>query len=157
MKTRRILCLALCFILLATLAGCFQNKSDMPFNGELSFHGLKLTIPTEYIRDSTQSTEDIWLFEQGWYKKTIILLHRQIQEEPETYLAAYANAMEGQGVRVEQTPFMGLSAFKCSDDKEGGVLWQELSFVYNGAFYAIAMNGATEAEFSAFLHSVTIP
>lgn len=152
---KRILCLALCLVLIAVLAGCFQNRSDMPFNGDITFHAIKLTIPTEYIRDSTQSTDDVWMFEQGWYKKTIILLHRQIQEEPEAYLAAYSSAMEGQGVQVESTAFQGLKATRCSATKEDGMFWQEFAFVYNGSFYAVAMFGTTEADFDALLDSIS--
>lgn len=152
---KRAFCLLLCIVTVLALAGCFQSESDMPFNGEVTFHGLKLTVPEDFIRDSTQSTEDIWLFEKGWYKKTIVLLHRQLQEDPNAYLTAYATGMEGQGVAVTQVSFLDTAAVKCAATKEDGTYWQELSFIHNGAFYAIAMNGATEADFDAFLQSVS--
>jgi len=156
MKSKRILCFGLCLVLIAVLAGCFQNKSDMPFNGQVTFHSLQLTIPEEYIRDSTQSTDEAWLFEQGWYKKTIVLLCRQIQEEPESYLTAYATGMESLGIQADSVTFLGMQAVKCSATKEDGVFWQEVSFVYNGAFYAVAMNGGTQAEFQALLDTAAL-
>ena len=156
MKHKRILAWLLCLILVVALAGCFRNQSSMPFNGEITFHQIKVTIPAEFIRDSSQSNEDVWLFEQGWYKKTIVLLHRAIQEDAAAYIGAYAQGLQTQGISSEATTFMGVPAAMSTATRENGVFWQELSFAMDGVFYAVALNGGTETEFRALLDSISI-
>ena len=156
MRCKRTLCLLLCLVLICCVSGCFKNESSMPFNGEITFHQIKLTIPSEYVRDSTQSNEDVWLFEQGWYKKTIVIMHRQHQYEPSQYISSYADGMQQQGIQSESTTFMGMPAAMSSATRENGVYWQELSFAMDGVFYAIALNGGTEAEFQALLDTLSI-
>ena len=156
MNAKRILCLLLCLVLFPILTGCLRNESSMPFNGEITFHSIRLTIPSEYVRDSTQSNADTWLFEQGWYKKTIIIMHRQHSYDPSEYISTYAEGLQGQGIQSELTTFMGAPAAMSSATKENGVFWQELSFAMDGVFYAIALNGGTETEFQALLDSLSI-
>ena len=63
----------LCIVLLITCAGCMFSTSDMPFNGDITFHEISMTSPTRFIRDSTQSTDALWIFERGNYSEYIIL------------------------------------------------------------------------------------
>lgn len=154
MHTKRVVSFILCVVLCAALAGCFQSRSNMPFNGEITFHQIKMTIPSEFIRDSAQSSDDVWLFEQGWYKKTIVIMRRQLDQDPEGYIGAYADAMQKEGIRSELTQFQGMTAARTSATKEDGVFWQELCFALDGCFYAVALNGGTEAEFQAILDTI---
>lgn len=148
--------LLICFVLMFSLAGCFQNQSDMPFNGDITFHQIKMTIPSEFIRDSAQSSEDTWLFEQGWYKKTIVIMRSPLQDDPAAFIDAYASGLQSKQIQSETGEFMGYPAAKSSTTREDGVFWQELSFAVNSDFYAVALNGGTEAEFLALIDSITI-
>lgn len=153
---KRTFSLLICFVLMFSLAGCFQNQSDMPFNGDITFHQIKMTIPSEFIRDSVQSSEDVWMFEQGWYKKTIVIMRSQIQDDPTAYINAYASGLQNKQIQSETGEFIGYPAAKSSATREDGVFWQELSFVVNSDFYAIALNGGTEADFLALIDTVSI-
>ena len=157
MKIKRILCCLLCLVLFAALAGCFKNEGSMPFNGDITFHQIQMTIPSEFIRVSTQSNDDVWLFEQGWYKKTIVVMRRQVQEDPAAFVNAYAEGLQNQGIQSEVTTFSQMPAVMSSATRENGVFWQELSFILDGAFYAVALNGGTETEFQALVDTISIP
>ena len=78
MKLKTIAYVSLLLSVLLLLSGCFGPTYNMPFNGDIVFHDLSLTIPRDFIRDSPQSNDDLWAFEKGMYKQ-IIILHRTDQ------------------------------------------------------------------------------
>lgn len=134
---------------------CFPNSSSMPFNGDVTFHELQLTIPTAYIRDSTQSNEDFWVFEQGGYDQLILLSRRELSSDPDTILDTYVGSMQEIGATAQKTTFLNQDAVHSTYTQEG-VFCQEMLFIYNGSTYAIALRGGTEEGFSALLDSVNL-
>ena len=146
--------LLLAFLLLLTLCGCGKS-SDMPFNGEISFHDITLTIPEKYIRDSTQSTEDSWLFERGWYSAQILLVRKDASADPEAAMESYRQYLTEQGASSQKTTFLGRDALHSTADQSGKA-WREIFFYHNGSSYAVALRGGTEEEYQALLKSVGI-
>ena len=144
----------LAFLLLLTLCGCGKS-SDMPFNGEISFHDVTLTIPEKYIRDSTQSTDDSWLFERGWYSAQILLVRKDAAADPEAAMESYRQYLTEQGADSQKTTFLGRDALRSTADQNGKI-WREVFFYHNGSSYAVALRGGTEEEFQALLKSVGI-
>lgn len=138
---------------LILLSGCFGPTYNMPFNGDIVFHDLSLTIPEDFIRDSTQSNDDLWAFEKGMYKQ-IIILHRTDASENRTEqikeLMEWYESIGGTTAPIEGHE----NAYQAVYAKDG-VLCREVVFIYADSLYAIAMRGATEEEFSMFLNTVS--
>ena len=63
MKKAISLLLLLCFAA-ALFSGCAFENVRMPFNGKIEFHDITAVIPSDFIRDSTQSKDDLWVFEK---------------------------------------------------------------------------------------------
>lgn len=159
MKTTRIcsfVCL-LCVTLLTVtlLSGCNTNTDTMPFNGNMTFHSISLHIDDRFIRDSTQSTEDAWIFERGNYKEYVILSKKVTDDDPADYLPYYAEYMESVGVETEIAEFLGSDAVFSSYTKDG-VYCQEVFFYHDGAYYAIALRGGTEEGFAELIGTVSL-
>ncbi len=138
--------------LLISLFAC--GGSDMPMGGSLEFHELTLTVPDGFIRDSTQSNVDFWVFEKGFYSQMILLSRKDISGDVETSLDAYAESMGEVGTSVRGT-FLACESV-CSAYEKDGVLCQEVLFAYEGSFYALALRGGTQADFEAFMGTVKI-
>lgn len=153
MKRMMALFFALAFVLV--LAGC-QVESGIPYNGDITFHDLSLTIPDDYIRDSTQSNADLWCFEKGNYKQIIILSRKDASEDVSAAIASYAEYMAEQGCESSLTTFREMEAVH-STYTQNEQYCQEMLFALNGSFYAIALRGGTEAEFQTLLETVTLP
>ena len=154
MKYKKVICACLLLSVLLLLSGCFGPTYDMPFNGDIVFHDLSLTIPRDFIRDSTQSNDDLWAFEKGMYKQ-IIILHRTDASENETeQIKALMQWYESIGGTT--APIDGYeNAYKAEYTKDD-VLCREVVFLYEDSVYAIAMRGATEEEFAAFLSTISL-
>lgn len=144
-KPKRLASLLLVLVLL--LCGCGSN---MPFNGDVTFHELSVTVPSKFVRDSTQSNEDLWVFEHGGYKE-YILLSRSGAADPESY----CQTMLQRGAESALTTFRGKDAVQSAYTKDGEYC-QELLLIHNGAAYAIALRGGTQEEFRALLDTVKV-
>ena len=152
----------LCFrrllpVLLAVMLFCGAQASagDMPFNGEMAFHKISLAVPESFIRDSTQSTDDFWVFEKGWYSQYIMLSCSALNSDAGAYLDGYMKYLHAQGADSHREDFLGLEAVR-SSQMDGGRNWQELMFVHDGSVYAVALQGGTEDAFSALLDTVAV-
>lgn len=154
--TRSLRIALLSLLLLTSLAGCcLPYQNDMPFNGDVTFHELHVTIPTSFIRDSTQSHDALWIFEHGNYAKLILLSRSEISEDEQRELQDYAELMQERGAAVQLTEFLGKGAVHSTYTLDG-VFCQEMLFAHNGYFYAVALRGGTEQEFSDLLASVSL-
>ena len=151
---KKLITLFLALSILFTLSGC-GFMSDMPFNGDIEFHDLSLTIPESFIRDSTQSDDDLWLFEKGFYDQLIILSRQDLDGEEAVTLEDYAAYLTEQGVDVNKTTFLQHDAVHSTYTREDQFC-QEMLFVHNGSIYALALRGGTVEEFDAFLKTVSL-
>ena len=151
---KKVITLLLIILILFTLDGC-MFRSNMPFNGDIEFHDLSLTIPESFIRDSTQSNDDLWLFEKGRYSQLIILSRQDLDGDESSTLDDYAAYLSEQGVEVSKTTFLQHDAVHSTYTKEEQFC-QEMLFVYNGSIYALALRGGSVEEFDAFLNSVNL-
>ena len=137
------------------LTGC-AGRSDMPFNGLLTFHEITAVIPSSYVRDSTQSSADLWVFEQGGYSKTILLSRKDIQGDQDASIDGYVAYMQSEGSDSARGTFLNTDAVLSTYTKENQYC-QEMLFVYNGSFYSVALRGGTEEEFQSLLDEVNTP
>lgn len=154
-KGAEYLCVLLLILaMICSLVGC-RPPSDMPYNGDITFHKLTMTIPSTFIRDSTQSSNDVWLFEKGYYDQLIILSRKDITGETDASLDGYVEYMSEQGAKSERTTFLEYSAV-LSEYTKDDQFCQEMLFAYNGSFYAIALRGGTQQEFQTLLNTVSI-
>ena len=152
--TRRILRLLSFALLITGLFGC-GAFTNMPFNGPIRFHALSATVPEKFIRDSTRSSADLWVFEDGNYDECILFSHKPLGEDGDTSLDSYVDYMKEQGAASAITTFLEMDAVLSTYTKEG-FFCQEILFAYDGAFYAVALRGGMEDEFSALLDTVSL-
>ena len=146
------------FMLAAVILLCgftWPFQSSMPFNGDIHFHEIGITIPRAYIRDSTQSNEDLWIFEKGFYSKYILLSRKDLSGDADDILNNYAAYLQEQGVQSRRDSFLGLPAVRSSDESQEQS-WREMLFVYNGSLYAVALRGGNEDDLLALLESVSL-
>ena len=153
MKSKVQYAVALLLLLSVLLAGCYSG-SDMPFNGEIVFHDISITIPDEFIRDSQQSNEDLWAFERGFYKQLIILRRTDAFEDSPQSIAALMEQYESMG-GTSQKITQYENAYSAQYTKDG-VLCREVVFIYGDSVYCIAMRGASDEEYAALLDTVTV-
>jgi len=78
-----------------------------------------------------------------------------VSGDPIAGLEDYALYLKEQGVDAQRVTFGEMEAVQSAYTREG-VFCQEMLFAYNGSFYAVALRGGTEAEFSALLDSVAV-
>ena len=156
MKSIFIRIIAVCFLLLfAGVSAGWGERSTMPFNGEIAFHKISLTIPDNYVRDSTQSTENVWVFEKGFYSRHIILSRQDAQNDTGRQLDAYAEYLKEQGMTSERTVFLELEAVR-SEGMPGDKMWREMCFAHDGSIYAVAMIGSSEEDMQMLLDTVAV-
>lgn len=139
------------------LSGCiFIPRNKMPFNGNIQFHDIKAVIPDDFIRDSTQSNEDMWIFEKGSYRKYIIIQRSDIKTDVDTDLDDYVQLMLERGADSSRGKFLNVEAVLTTyylDD----LYCQEILFVYNDMYYAFTLRGGTEEEFQSLLNDLNTP
>ncbi len=152
MKKCLLVSLLLCMSLLTACAR--PTGGDMPFGGSVTFHEISITVPQGFVRDSTQSTEDSWLFEKNWYKKMVILVRNDFSDNADAFLNEYAAAMSKYGDSA-RTEFQGVQAVHSTYTRDG-VFCQEIFFIHRGSSYAIALRGGTEEEFQQLLDSLKL-
>ena len=153
MKSKVQYAVALLLLLSVLLAGCCFG-SDMPFNGEIVFHDISITIPDEFIRDSQQSNEDLWAFERGFYKQLIILRRTDAFEDSPQSIESLMEQYESMG-GTSQKITQYENAYSAQYTKDG-VLCREVVFIYGDSVYCIAMRGASDEEYAALLDTVTV-
>ena len=149
-----ILVLLLMISLMTGLSAC-GPRINMPFNGEIRFHDIGLTIPEKFIRDSTESTEDLWVFEKGFYSQYIVLSRQVADGDPAAILDNYAAYLTQEGVNARQGTFLETEAV-FSDWTREDMFCQEVLFVYDGSVYAISLRGSSREDFEALLQSVVL-
>lgn len=151
---RKILCLLLVALLtIIILSSC--NNTNMPFNGDITFHNISLTVDEKFIRDSTQSTDDLWFFEKGFYREYIILSRKDAGKNIAESLSNYADYLIEQGVDAEIATFLNDDAVFSSYTQDG-MYCQEVLFPHDGSFYAISLRGGTEEDFNTLITTVQI-
>jgi hypothetical protein len=141
--------------LLLLLCGCGRS-SRMPFNGQVTFHEITATIPDSFVRDSTQSSDDLWVFEHGGYSKMILLSRTDVAGDADAALDDYVAYMQSLGADAERGRFLNADAVHSTYTRDGQYC-QEILFVYQGSFYAVALRGGTEEEFQSLLDEVNTP
>ncbi len=151
---KRIVALFTVIITLFSLGSCGFG-SDMPYNGDVTFNGITVSIPQKFIRDSTQSTNDMWVFEKGFYKQSIILSRKDLGGEVGEVLDGYVEYMKSMECASKRTTFAGCEAVHTTYTKDGQFC-QEMLFVYNSSIYAVALRGGTEEEFKLLIDSVKL-
>ncbi len=73
-KMQNVVLVLLMIIGMFVLSGCGINgTNDMPFNGDVLFYDLSIEIPEDFIRDSTKSNENQYVFEKNNYDVIIVL------------------------------------------------------------------------------------
>ena len=151
MKKTAVTLLLVCFVV-CLLSGC-GPREKMPFNGDIRFHDIMAVIPDSYIRDSTESNDDLWVFEKNRYKSMIIMQRTDVKADADIELDNYVQVMLERGADSSRGDFLltdaVLSIYYLDD-----VFCQEILFVYNNSFYAFALRGGTEAEFQELLNDL---
>lgn len=152
---KKFLAVILCTALLLVCTGCTFSTSDMPFNGDLIFHDISLTIPTRFIRDSTQSTDALWIFERGNYSEYIILSCKAANGDTAEALPGYVEYMKENGANSRIITFMDNDAVISKYDMEG-MFCQELLFIKNDSYYAVALRGGAQEGFTELTDSIQL-
>lgn len=142
---KKIVSFLLLFVILACLCGC-RETSSMPFNGAIAFHKVSLTVPDRFVRDSTKSNENLWIFEHGMYKEYIILSRKDAVGDELEVLQSYADYMTENGGQSSVTVFQAHNAVLSSYYVEN-VYCQEILFCFDNSYYAVALRGGTEEGF----------
>ena len=151
MKKTALLCLAI----LLLLSGCVR-QGGMPFNGKVTFHEITATVPDSFLRDSTQSNDDLWVFEKGGYDQILLLSRKDIGEDPDAALDGYVTYLRAEGADAERGQFLYADAVHATYTKDGQYC-QEILFVYHDSLYSVALRGGTEEDFQAILDEVNTP
>lgn len=156
MKKSMVFLTAVC-LAAVLLAGCFAfgTRISMPANGNIVFHDIAAVVPSDYIRDSTQSSENMWIFEKGNYKKIAIFQRSDAGEDIDAGLNDYVDLMKGRGADSSRVTFRGKEAVMSTYYKDG-ICCREMLFACGGSYYAFALRGGTEEEFNGFLDDIVI-
>lgn len=149
---KKLIALALLVGLLVSVTGCFGGP-QMPINGDITFHNIKLNIPERFVRDSTQSTQEMWLYECNNYKEYILMTYSKSTKDVETTLGEYIAYMKENKVDSQMVTFLGQDAV-LSKYEMNGVFCQEICFPHQDAFYAVALRGGTEESFKELMDTI---
>ena len=69
---------------------------------------MNVTIPSSFIRDTTQSSDDIWVFECNNYKSYIMLIHGALEMQGGmTSPEEYCESLQATGATSEVTSYRG--------------------------------------------------
>jgi len=126
--------------------------SQMPFNGDIEFHDILLTVPERFIRDSTKSNDDLWIFEYDNYSEYIIISRKDIAGEVQPALSDYVEYMKENGAESEMLDNNTVLSTYYKDD----VLCQEILFAYSNSFYSVALRGGTQDSFDEITDSLIL-
>ena len=148
---KKFVCIFLTVIFVFTLSAC----SQMPFNGDIEFHDISLTVPERFIRNSAQSNDDLWIFEHDNYSEYIIISRKDITGEVQSALSDYVDYMKENGAESKIVSFLNdnavLSTYNIDDE-----FCQEILFAYNSSFYAVALRGGTKDGFEEITNTISI-
>ena len=148
---KRYICIFLVIIFVFSLSAC----SQMPFNGDIVFCDISLTIPERFIRDSIQSNNDLWVFEYDNYSEYIIISRKDITGEVQSALSDYAEYMKENGAESKIVAFLNDNAVLSTYNKDNEFC-QEILFAYNSSFYAVALRGGTQDGFEEITNTISI-
>ena len=148
---KKLISLFLVLAFVFSLSAC----SKMPFNGEIEFHSISLTIPERFIRDSTQSNDDLWIFEHDNYSEYIIISRKDITGDAGSSLLNYVEYMKENGADSEIASFLNNDAVLTTYYKDD-VFCQEILFAYNSSFYAVALRGGTQSGFAEIVNTICL-
>lgn len=151
---KKIFSMILFASILLTLAGCF-GMTRMPFNGDITFHGITLTVPEKYIRDSTKSDEDTWIYEYDSYAEYIVIMRKDFSGDEAAALADYAAYMKENKAESEIVSFLDGSAVHTSYTKNNQFC-QEILFVHGDSVYAVALRGCPRAAFEEVTKTIAL-
>lgn len=132
-----------------------SSCSTMPFNGNIEFHKISLYIPEKFIRDSTQSSKDLWVFEHDNYSEYIIIIRKDLNGDASSTLRNYAEYMKENNVDSSLKPFLNNDAVFSTYYKDD-VFCQEVLFAYENSTYAVALRGGNENDFNELLNSIVL-
>ena len=149
---KKVLAVILLVAMVATLAGCGSGVK-MPYNGDITFHKICLTVPTRFIRDSTQSNVDTWLFERAYYTEYLLVMRKDFEGDVAESLQNYVRYMNGNGGNSEQIDFRDGKAVHTTYTKDD-LFCQEILFVYGDSVYAVALRGGTTEGFQEIVDTI---
>ena len=133
----------------------FTACSRIPFNGDIEFHDISLTIPERFIRDSVQSNNELWVFEHDNYSEYVIVSRKGVTGEVSSVLADYVEYMKDSGAESGKTLFLDKDAV-LSTYYKGNEFCQEILFAYNGYFYSVALRGGTQDGFEEITDTINL-
>ena len=151
---KKILSVILIVSVLLTMAGC-SGMGRMPFNGPIEFHDIGLTVPEKFIRDSTKSDKDKWIYEYDSYEEYILIMRKDFSGDVTTTLEDYAAYMQEHDAKSEIVSFLDGSAVHSTYSKDRAYC-QEMLFVYGDSVYAVALRDGTTEDFEAVINSLHI-
>ena len=134
--------------------GCKMSK--MPLGGKIQFHEVTAVIPNGFVRDSTQSNDDQWVFEKGWYSEYIIIMRSDAKEDVIAQLDDYVVLMLERGADSSRGSYLNTDAVLSKYVRDGEYC-QEITFCYNGSLYSFALRGGTDDEFQSLLNDINTP
>lgn len=127
-----------------------NRLENMPLTGSVKFWDINLDLPKEYVRDSTCSTIDEFIYESGNYKKYIVLTYAYSGYDMEDYY----DLMSDRGCDVEYRDILSsksvVSRWYDDEDKYR----QEVYMKVKGGTYAIMLCGGDEEEFEALIEEI---
>ena len=127
----------------------------MPFNGDIEFYDISLTIPERFIRDSTQSNDNLWVFESDNYSEYIIISRKDVTGETQSALTDYAEYMKENGAESEIVSFLNDNAVLSTYYKDDEFC-QEILFTYRNSFYAVALRGDSQNDFTEITNTISL-
>ena len=158
MKTgKKIFALSVVVFVVFSLCACTNGDAytKMPLGGNVTFHEIFLTIPENFVRDSTASSEDLWIFEKGFYKEYLIIKRSDNNADATETFGNYNNFIIEQGGNSTLGKFIGKEAVLCSYTKED-FYCQELMFEYKDSIYNITLRDGDSDTFGAIMDSVKL-
>ena len=144
-----ILLMAICMIVL-TGCGMDNGMSDMPFNGEVFFHDLSIEIPEDFIRDSTKSNENQYVFEKDNYNVVIVLSKQNTNGYSLRNIVNGAESENGTVLNYDDEYTTCDIEYILSD----GTYSYTHSQIYNDDRYQIIVQGKNEADVKSVYDTV---
>ena len=149
---KKVLAMILFVSMLLALVGC-SGRIKMPYNGDIEFHKITLTIPIRFVRDSTKSNADMWVFERGGYAEYILVSRKDFEGDAAASLEKYVEYMKGNGATSAIITFLEGSAVRSQYTKDD-LLCQEILFIQGDSVYAVALRGGTADGFKEITDTV---
>ena len=151
---KKIVSMILLVSVLLVLAGC-SGMAKMPFNGDITFHDISLTLPEKYIRDAKKSDADTWIYEYNSYAEYIVIMRKDFTGDEATALADYAAYMKENKAESNIVSFLDGSAVHSSYTKNNQFC-QEILFVHGDSVYAVALRGCPRADYETVTKTITL-